>query len=64
MPEESLDRGDELFVENELPVVNNLQEKRVLALLPRADVANAYFRLLYGQLRGAESAAAPDSKTR
>ncbi len=52
--EESLERVYELFVENELqalPVVNNLQEKRVLGLVRRSDVASAYLRLLYGRAR-------------
>ena len=51
VPEDSLERASELFVEGELPalpVVNNLESKQFLGLVRRADIARAYLRLLYG----------------
>ncbi len=54
VPEDSLERVYESFVESELqalPVVNNLQDKRVLGMVRRTDVASAYLRLLYGSAR-------------
>ena len=49
--EDSLERASELFVENELPampLVNNLQNRKVLGLVRRSDLAGAYLRLLQG----------------
>ncbi|MEX0679060.1 MAG: chloride channel protein [Pirellulales bacterium] len=63
VPEDSLERAYELFVENELqalPVVNNRQEKRVLGLVRRRDVASAYLRLLHGPARGGKSSGEAD----
>jgi CBS domain-containing protein len=51
-PDDPLDRAMELFVENDLlalPVVNNLKEQRVIGLMRRADVANAYLRFVHAQ---------------
>jgi CBS domain-containing protein len=51
-PDDPLDRAMELFVENDLlalPVVDNLMEKKVVGLMRRADVANAYLRFVHGQ---------------
>jgi chloride channel protein, CIC family len=56
-PDDPLDRAMELFVENDLlalPVVDNLKEKKVVGLMRRADVANAYLRFVHGQ-PGAEA---------
>ena len=49
-PEHTLDRALELFVENDLlalPVVNNLQERRLVGLVRRFEIANAYVRRLH-----------------
>jgi CIC family chloride channel protein len=57
VPEDSLEQAYELFVENELqalPVVTSRQDKTVLGLVRRADVASAYLRLLYGRSQSAE----------
>lgn len=67
VPDDSLERAYELFVENELqalPVVVDRKEKRVLGLVRRSDVASAYLRLLYGRPRSGESTAATDSPPR
>ena len=59
-PEDSLEQVYALFVESELqalPVVDNLKDKRVLGLVRRTDVANAYLRLLYGSARAKVTAA-------
>jgi CIC family chloride channel protein len=50
-PEDPLDRAQELFVENDLlalPVVNNLQERRLLGMIRRFDISSAYLRCLQG----------------
>ena len=62
VPEDSLERAYELFVDNELqalPVVNDHRERRVLGLVRRADVASAYLRMLYGTARSESSDAQP-----
>jgi len=62
--DESLERVYELFVENELsalPVVDNLEGKRVLGVVRRSDVATAYLRLLYGPAREIGRAADPSA---
>jgi len=54
-PDDPLDRAMELFVENDLmalPVVNNLKEKKVVGLMRRAEMANAYLRFVHGQPGG------------
>jgi CIC family chloride channel protein len=51
MPEDQLDRALELFVENDLlalPIVNNLEERRVLGMVRRFEIANAYLRRVHG----------------
>jgi chloride channel protein, CIC family len=51
-PDDPLDRAMELFVENDLlalPVVNDLKEQKVIGLMRRADVANAYLRFVHAQ---------------
>jgi CIC family chloride channel protein len=51
-PEDPLDRAMELFVDNDLlalPVVNSLKEMKVIGLMRRADVANAYLRFVHAQ---------------
>jgi CIC family chloride channel protein len=50
-PEDPLDRAQELFVENDLlalPVVTNLKERRLLGMIRRFDISNAYLRRLQG----------------
>ena len=46
-PEDTLDRALELFVENDLlslPVVGNLEERRVLGMVSRFEISSAYLR--------------------
>jgi len=50
-PDDSLDRAQELFVENDLltlPVVDDLQRRRVIGMARRSDIAGAYLRRLHG----------------
>jgi CIC family chloride channel protein len=52
IPEDRLDRAMELFVDQDLlalPVVNDLKERRVVALARRSDIAQAYLRHVQGQ---------------
>jgi CIC family chloride channel protein len=61
-PDDSLERASELFVENNLPalpIVNNLQEMRVVGLVRRVDVNGAYLRLLHGPREATVKDAAP-----
>jgi CIC family chloride channel protein len=51
-PDDGLDVAQELFVENDvlaLPVVNSLEDRRVLAVVKRFDVASAYVRSVSGK---------------
>lgn len=51
-PEDRLDRAMELFVENDLlalPVVDGLGGRRVVGLVRRSDLAQAYLRQLHGR---------------
>jgi CBS-domain-containing membrane protein len=51
LAEESIETVYASFVESELtalPVVDNLEDRRVLGIVRRSDVAAAYLRLLYG----------------
>jgi CIC family chloride channel protein len=51
-PDDQLDRAQELFVENDLmalPIVNNLDERRVIGMARRFDIANAYLQRLHGK---------------
>jgi CBS domain-containing protein len=50
-PDDPLDRAQELFVENDLlalPAVSNLDERRLLGMMRRFDISNAYFRRIQG----------------
>jgi CIC family chloride channel protein len=50
-PEDTLDRAQELFVENDLltlPIVNDLQRRQVIGMVRRFDIASAYLRRLHG----------------
>jgi CIC family chloride channel protein len=50
-PVDRLDHALELFVENDLlalPIVNDLQERRVLGIVRRFDIASAYLRHVHG----------------
>ena len=49
--DDSLDRAQELFVENDLlalPVVDSLETRRLIAMVRRFDIASAYLRRLHG----------------
>jgi CIC family chloride channel protein len=51
VPEDTLDRALELFIENDLPalpVVNNLKQRILLGMVRRQDIGNAYLRYLHG----------------
>ena len=50
-PDDTLDRAQELFVENDLltlPIVNNLQQRQVIGMVRRFDIASAYLHRLHG----------------
>jgi CBS domain-containing protein len=50
-PEDTLDRGLELFVENnllELPVVENLSNRKLLGMVRRAVISATYLRHVHG----------------
>ena len=50
-PDDTLDRALELFVENDLlalPIVNDLQERQLLGMIRRFDIASAYVRRVHG----------------
>ena len=50
-PEDTLDRALELFVENDLlalPVVDDLEGRRVIGLVRRFEIASAYLRHVHG----------------
>ena len=52
-PEDSLDRAQELFVENDLltlPIVNDLQRRQVIGMVRRFDIASAYWHRLHGSV--------------
>jgi CIC family chloride channel protein len=51
-PDDQLDRAQELFVENDLmalPIVNNLQERRVIGMVRRFEIASAYLERVHGK---------------
>jgi CIC family chloride channel protein len=51
IPEDTLDRALELFVENDLlalPVVTSLAERRVVGMVSRFDISSAYLRHVHG----------------
>ncbi len=50
-PEDTLDRAQELFVENDLltlPIVNDLERQQVIGMVRRFDIASAYLQRLHG----------------
>jgi chloride channel protein, CIC family len=50
-PDDTLDRALELFVENDLltlPVVESLEDRRVLGMVSRFDISSAYLRHVHG----------------
>jgi CIC family chloride channel protein len=52
-PDDPLDRAQELFVENDLlalPIVSNLESRRVIGMMRRYDISNAYLRRLQGSI--------------
>jgi chloride channel protein, CIC family len=53
-PDDPLERAIELFVENDLlvlPVVTSLQERRLIGLVRRSDIAGTYLRYVQGFTR-------------
>jgi len=51
MPDDTLDRALELFVENDLlalPVVDDLEQRRVIGIVRRFEIASAYLRHIHG----------------
>jgi CBS domain-containing protein len=52
-PNDTLDRALELFIENDLlalPVVNDLEERKVMATVRRFEIANAYLQHIHGPI--------------
>lgn len=50
-PDDTLDRAQELFIENDLlalPVVNNLEQRKVVGIVRRFEIASAYLRHIHG----------------
>ena len=50
-PDDTLDRALELFVENDLlalPVVNDLEQRKVIGIVRRFEIASAYLRHIHG----------------
>jgi CIC family chloride channel protein len=59
-PDDPLERAQELFVENDLlalPIVDGLESRRVIGMIRRFDISNAYLRRLQGSTSAAASAA-------
>jgi len=57
LPDDTLDRATELFVEKDLmalPIVDDLKRWTVLGLVRRFDIANTYVRYLHGPSAGGE----------
>ena len=53
-PDDTLDRAQELFIENDLlalPVVNNLEQRKVVGIVRRFEIASAYLRHVHGPAR-------------
>ena len=53
-PNDTLDRAQELFIENDLlalPVVDDLQQRKVLGIARRFEIASAYLRHIHGPAR-------------
>jgi CBS domain-containing protein len=51
-PEDRLDRAMELFIEQDLlalPVVDDSQERHVVGVVRRSDLAQAYLRKVHGE---------------
>jgi CIC family chloride channel protein len=51
IPQDTLDRALELFIENDLPllpVVNDLRQRKVLGVVRRQEIGSAYLRHLHG----------------
>ncbi len=49
--DDSLDRAQELFVENDLlalPIVDNLEQRRIIGMVRRYEVASTYLRHIHG----------------
>ena len=53
-PDDTLDRALELFIENDLlalPVVDDLEQRRVVGIVRRFEIASAYLRHIHGPAR-------------
>jgi len=53
-PDDTLDRAQELFIENDLlalPVVNDLEQRKVVGIVRRFEIASAYLRHVHGPAR-------------
>jgi CIC family chloride channel protein len=56
-PDDTLDRAQELFVENDLlmlPIVTNLQERQVLGMVSRFDISSTYLKHVHGPAEAKE----------
>jgi CIC family chloride channel protein len=64
-PGDGLERAQELFVQNDLralPVVEDLQTRRVIGMVRRSDVARTYLRHLHGPSMDGEKTARKNTK--
>jgi CBS domain-containing protein len=60
--EDRVDRALELFVENDLtalPVIDGSTDRKVLGLVRRSDISNAYLRHVHGLVEDQLAAVAP-----
>ena len=51
LPDDTLDRALELFVENDLsalPVVGDLQQRKLVGMVRRSEISTAYLRQIHG----------------
>ena len=56
-PDDTLDRAQELFVENDLlmlPIVTNLQERLVLGMVSRFEISSTYLKHVHGPVEPKE----------
>ena len=50
-PDDTLDRALDLFIENDLlalPIVADLQQRKVIGMIRRQEIASAYLRHVHG----------------
>lgn len=63
-PEDPLDRALQLFVENDLlalPIVASLEEREVIGMVRRFDIASAYLRRVHGSASGPHEGTAAET---